>query len=159
MNVSVFPFSDFAECLFSKGTTWPLVISLLAFSGALAVECSRNGRSILVKSVRDWATVFMVMRLKEWIIDNGKWVSTIETPIENVFVGTRSQVHTRTLLYTEHTQIQSHARTCTHTINTNTYTHTPRTPHHTHTHTHTHTHHTPYILESILDFYLDIFKN
>lgn len=67
-------FSDFAECLFSKGVTWPLIISFFAFSGALAVECARNGRSILVKSVTDWATIFTVMRLKEWIIENGKWV-------------------------------------------------------------------------------------
>merc|ERR1711962_179093 len=53
-------FMDFAEALFNKGTTWPLIISLLTFAGSLAAECSRNGRSILVGSIKDWTTIFVV---------------------------------------------------------------------------------------------------
>ena len=66
-------YSDFAEILFSNGPTWPLLISLLAFSGSLAVECTRKGRSILVRRISDWATIFIVMRLRDWIIQQGKW--------------------------------------------------------------------------------------
>ena len=66
-------FSDFAEVLFSKGVTWPLIVSLLAFSSGLAAECAKHGRSILVQSISDWATVFIVMRLRGWIVENGKW--------------------------------------------------------------------------------------
>lgn len=69
--------SDFAEHLFSKSISWSLIASLLAFSGGLAIECTRNGRSILVRSVCDWATVFIVIRLKEWVKQNGGWVSKI----------------------------------------------------------------------------------
>jgi len=72
-----FFFSEFAENLFKKGVSWPLIISLLAFSGSLAAECTRNGRSILVRRICDWATLFIVMRLKEWIKENGGWVSII----------------------------------------------------------------------------------
>lgn len=66
-------FCDFAEHLFSKSISWSLIASLLAFSGGLAIECTRNGRSILVRSVCDWATVFIVIRLKEWVKENGGW--------------------------------------------------------------------------------------
>ncbi len=66
-------FSDFAEVLFSKGTTWPLVVSFLAFSSSLAVECAKHRRSILVRRISDWATIFIVMRLREWIVENGRW--------------------------------------------------------------------------------------
>ena len=67
--------SDFAESLFAKTISWPLIASLLAFSGGLAIECIRNGRSILVRRICDWATIFVVMRLKNWIKQNGGWVS------------------------------------------------------------------------------------
>jgi len=70
-------FTDFAEALFEKGITWPLIISLLTFSGALAAECSRNGRSVLVRSISNWTTVFMVLKLKEWIEENGNLVGFI----------------------------------------------------------------------------------
>ena len=67
--------SDFAESLFAKTISWPLIASLLTFSGGLAIECIRNGRSILVRRICDWATIFVVMRLKNWIKQNGGWVS------------------------------------------------------------------------------------
>ncbi|XP_066922562.1 apoptosis regulator BAX-like isoform X4 [Clytia hemisphaerica] len=66
-------YSEFAENLFKRGVSWPLIISLLSFSGSLAAECTRNGRSILVRRICDWATLFIVMRLKDWIQDNGGW--------------------------------------------------------------------------------------
>lgn len=69
-------FSDFAENLFMKGVSWPLIISFLAFSGSLAAECTNNGRSILVRRICDWSTLFIVMRLKQWLTDNGGWVSS-----------------------------------------------------------------------------------
>lgn len=71
-------FSDFAEVLFSKGPTWPLLVSLYTFASCLAVECSKNGRSILVKSISDWTAIFIVMRLREWIVDNGKWNGVLQ---------------------------------------------------------------------------------
>ena len=66
-------FSDFAEILFSKGTTWSLLVSLLTFSSCLAVECAKSGRSVLVRSISDWTTIFIIMHTREWIIENGKW--------------------------------------------------------------------------------------
>ena len=66
-------YSDFAEILFSKGVTWPLIISFLAFSSCLAVECAKHGRSILVRSISDWATIFIIMRLRDWIVQNRCW--------------------------------------------------------------------------------------
>ena len=66
-------YSDFAEILFSKGTTWPLIVSFLAFTSCLAVECAKQGRSILVRSLSDWATIFIVMHMKDWIVKNGRW--------------------------------------------------------------------------------------
>lgn len=70
-------YSDFAESLFQKGVTWPLITALFAFSGSLAAECTRNGRSILVRSICDWATVFIVMRLKEWLKENSGWEGVV----------------------------------------------------------------------------------
>ena len=66
-------YSDFAEILFSKGTTWPLIVSFLAFTSCLAVECAKQGRSILVRSLSDWATIFLIMHMKDWIVKNGRW--------------------------------------------------------------------------------------
>jgi len=65
-------FTDFAEHLFSRQTTWSLIVSLLTFAGCLAGECSHNGRSVLVKSVCEWTTVFMVLKLRPWIEQNGR---------------------------------------------------------------------------------------
>lgn len=66
-------YSEFAENLFKRGVSWPLIISLLAFSGSLATECTRNGRSILVRRICDWATLFIVMKLKAWVQAQGGW--------------------------------------------------------------------------------------
>lgn len=71
-------FSDFAENLFSEGPTWALITSLLTFSGCLAVECSKNGRSILVGSISDWATTFIIVRLKTWIQENNMWDGVLQ---------------------------------------------------------------------------------
>ena len=70
-------FMDFAEALFNRGTSWPLIISFLTFAGSLAAECSRNGRSILVGSIKDWTTIFVVLKLKDWIAQNGNLLGLV----------------------------------------------------------------------------------
>ena len=66
-------FSAFAEELFSNGINWGLIVAFFAFSASLAVECVHFGRSILVRGICDWTSLFIAIRLKDWIIENGGW--------------------------------------------------------------------------------------
>ena len=67
-------FATFSDALFRNGIRWPLILAFLAFSGALAEECTRHGRSNTILSILNWIQCFTALRLSPWIEERGGWV-------------------------------------------------------------------------------------
>ena len=49
---------------------WARVLSIVALSGSLAVQCAEKGEEKKIDLVRDWAASFAEMKLAPWIEDN-----------------------------------------------------------------------------------------
>ena len=62
--------------IFAVGVTWAKVVSLLAFAGALAVDCVLAGLPMHVARVKTWTVDFVKNELHDWIRQKGGWVST-----------------------------------------------------------------------------------
>ena len=60
--------------LFSDGIKWGRVVALLAFSGALSVQCVEKEMPLLVDQVAEWTVSYIDTQLASWIQENGGWV-------------------------------------------------------------------------------------
>ena len=66
--------SGVAKQIFADGISWAKIVSLFAFTGALAVECVANGANTYVARLKTWTVQFTADNLSEWIILHDGWV-------------------------------------------------------------------------------------
>jgi len=75
-------FMAVAQELFIDGINWGRVVALIAFGGAIAIECINKDMEHLVDSIHDWVSTYISNNLEQWILTHGGWVSRhIETHI------------------------------------------------------------------------------
>lgn len=70
-------FTTIVNELFSDGIRWGRIVALVAFGGALAVQCIQKEMPGLVTEVVDWVAEYINMHLMSWIQEQGGWVSII----------------------------------------------------------------------------------
>eukprot|EP00794_Sanderia_malayensis_P006797 gene6797-7563_t len=66
-------FCGVAKYLFSEDITWAKIISLFAFTGALAVDCVSHGANMYVGMLKHWIWQFISDNLADWIVLQGGW--------------------------------------------------------------------------------------
>ena len=69
-------FRNFGRELFRDGVTWGRIVSLFAFSAALSVDCVKQGRPELVKTILSCVRLYVLDHLAVWIKSQGGWVSS-----------------------------------------------------------------------------------
>ena len=67
-------FNGVAKHIFADGISWAKIVSLFAFTGALAVECVANGANTYVGRLKSWTVQFTADNLSDWIILHDGWV-------------------------------------------------------------------------------------
>ena len=67
-------FNGVAKQIFADGISWARIVSLFAFTGALAVECVANGANAFVGRLKTWTVQFTGENLVDWIILHDGWV-------------------------------------------------------------------------------------
>ena len=67
-------FNGVAKQIFADGISWAKIVSLFAFTGALAVECVANGANTYVLRLKTWTVQFIADNISEWIILHEGWV-------------------------------------------------------------------------------------
>ena len=67
-------FNGVAKQIFADGISWAKIVSLFAFTGALAVECVANGAITFVIRLKTWTVQFTADNLCDWIILHDGWV-------------------------------------------------------------------------------------
>ena len=63
------------EVLFSKGISWPNIVTMVTFTGHVAVFCADQNMEEQTVEVVEEADTFMHDRLLPWILKRGGWVS------------------------------------------------------------------------------------
>lgn len=69
--------------LFSDGIRWGRIVALVAFGGALSVQCIQLEMPGLVNDIVDWVTEYIDTVLMSWIQEQGGWVSSIVYVTDN----------------------------------------------------------------------------
>lgn len=67
-------FNAVAQELFIDGINWGRIVALIAFGGAIAVECFRRHLEHLVDSIHEWVSTYIQGHLETWITSQGGWV-------------------------------------------------------------------------------------
>jgi len=75
--------SGVAKQIFADGISWAKIVSLFAFTGALAVECVANGANTYVARLKTWTVQFTADYLSEWIILHDGWGGLAENFAED----------------------------------------------------------------------------
>lgn len=68
-------FTTIVNELFRDGIGWGRIVALVAFGGALAVQCIQKEMPGLVNEVVDWVSEYIDSHLMSWIQEQGGWVS------------------------------------------------------------------------------------
>lgn len=63
--------------IFRKGITWARIVALYTLTGALIVECVKQGQHTQANALVDTLQKFVRKRLARWIIDQGGWVGLV----------------------------------------------------------------------------------
>lgn len=71
-------FMAVAQELFSDGINWGRIVALIAFGGAIAVECVTKEMDHLIDSIYDWVSTYITNNLEQWITSHGGWVSIFQ---------------------------------------------------------------------------------
>ena len=74
-NTAYSTFTAIVNELFSDGIRWGRIVALIAFGGALAVQCIHREMPGLVDDVVNWVTEYIDVHLMSWIQEQGGWVS------------------------------------------------------------------------------------
>jgi hypothetical protein len=69
--------------LFSDGIRWGRIVALVAFGGALSVQCIQLEMPGLVNDIVDWVTEYIDIVLMSWIQEQGGWVSSVVYVTDN----------------------------------------------------------------------------
>lgn len=69
--------------LFSDGIRWGRIVALVAFGGALSVQCTQLEMPGLVNDIVDWVTEYIDVVLMSWIQEQGGWVSSVVYVTDN----------------------------------------------------------------------------
>lgn len=71
-------FNRVCDQIIASGINWGRIVALYAFSGALALDCTKYGDARLVKLVSKWMARFTRSRLCPWIQQNGGWEGLVK---------------------------------------------------------------------------------
>ena len=67
-------FNNVSSEILSDGVTWPRVVALFAFAGALVADCCKQGRNSFVLDIGNWIYEFSALYMVDWIRRKGGWV-------------------------------------------------------------------------------------
>lgn len=78
-------FTCVCDNILVEGTTWAKIVSMYAFSAALAKDCCQANDFKTAKSISKWMGQYTRKRLVRWIRRNGGWVRINNTEINMRF--------------------------------------------------------------------------
>ena len=70
-------FTTVLDQLLIGDMNWARVLSVVTFTGALAVHCKDNGEEGKIDAIKHWANTFVEKKLRRWIKNNNGLVSLI----------------------------------------------------------------------------------
>lgn len=83
-------FCGVTKQIFADGISWAKIVSLFAFSGALAVECVANCANTYVLKLKSWTVQFIADNLSQWIMLHDGWVCILMNSAKSSLLSTKS---------------------------------------------------------------------